>query len=103
LPLKLRLVSILLLVSFSFQQFSYAADLKPQEFNLFQKPQVHIKFPESVATVEDAWFSEESLRQNSGGQKINQPRLIYLLQDAHTNESGQINLSKTLDIILEKE
>jgi len=53
--LKLRSVSILLLVSFFVQQISFAAEIKPEEFNLFQKPQVHIKFPESVATLEDAW------------------------------------------------
>src|ERR1700690_2276865 len=99
--LKLRLVSIALLVSFFFQQVSYAAgDLKPQEFDLFQKPLVHIKLPESVAAIEDAWNAQDL---GDKRQATSDKKLIYLLQDAHTNESGQINLSKTLDILLKEE
>jgi hypothetical protein len=53
--LKLRFISSFLLISFFVQQISFAAEIKSEDFNLFQKPQVHIKFPESVATLEDAW------------------------------------------------
>ena len=88
----LKVVSTFLVHSFFLQQLSYAApDLKPVQLDLFEKPKVNFKLPESVASVEDAY------KAPSGNQ------LVYLLQDAHTNESGQINLAKTLDIILRNE
>ena len=47
--------------------------------------------PESIATIEDAY-------QVSGSDKT-----IILIQDAHTNNSGQLNVAKTLDLIFKKE
>ncbi len=47
--------------------------------------------PESVASIDDAWKS------SIGGGTI------YLIQDAHTNTSGQLNVAKMLDLILQKE
>ncbi|GEM_PF-291153 len=84
----LRVISSLLLVSFFFQDVSFAAiGLKPAEFNFFQKPLINFQIPPSVATVEDA--------VRLSGQKT-----IFLIQDAHTNESGQSNTAKALEIIL---
>ncbi len=90
--LKLRTISSFLLISFFCEQVSFAAaDLKPVKFDLFEKPGIHFKLPESIASVEDAWKAPAS------------DKLVYLIQDAHTNDSGQLNLSKTLDILLKEE
>ena len=90
--LKLRVVSAFLVLSFSFEQVSFAAgDLKPKQFDLFEKTSIHFKLSESIASVEDTYKAPDS------------DKLVYLLQDAHTNNSGQINLSKTLDILLKEE
>lgn len=88
-----HLISILILTSFLIEQASFAADLKPQAVNLFQSQKLNLsfQFPESVATIEDSWKSQDS------------DKTIFLLQDAHTNESGQINLSKTLDTLFKEE
>ena len=94
---KIRVVSLFVLISFSLEQFLFAAEIKPIQIDLFQKPIVHVSFPESVASVEDVWTPPGEDRTTKSAN------LVYLLQDAHTNESGQINLAKTLDTLLEKE
>ena len=93
-----KLVSLLLLHAFFFEQLAYAnPDLKPIEWKIVDDS--HEKslswarktlplIPESVATLEDAYHAP------SDG------RTVILIQDAHTNDSGQINIAKTLDIIL---
>ena len=99
----LRAISFILLQTFIAQQVSWA-DVTPSKTNIFSKPEVGLKIPASVARIEDAWKADKT---ESGTQStIHHPPstiLIYLLQDAHTNESGQYNLAKALDIILEKE
>ena len=99
-------LSTLLIISFLAEQFAFAAPgLSPKQINLFEKPVIHVKFPESIATIEDAWQSPPNA--SVGGQSDSRLRgndkLVYLIQDAHTNDSGQINLAKTLDIILRTE
>ena len=90
--LKVRAISTFLALLFSLEQVSFAAsELKPKSIDVFEKPAIHFKLPESVASVEDAWKAPGS------------DKLVYLIQDAHTNNSGQINLSKTLDILLRQE
>jgi len=117
----IRLMSFLVLTTFLIEQLSFAAELKPQAVNVFEtkKLELDFKFPDSIATIEDSWKARKTGgaclpdRQGSriadSGQDapskstIHQPpsnTLVYLIQDAHTNESGQINLAKTLDIIL---
>lgn len=88
-----RVFSALILISFLIEHTSFAAELKPEAVNVFQsqKYELGFKFPDSIATTEDSWKAPDS------------KKTIYLLQDAHTNESGQINLAKTLDILLDKE
>ena len=86
----LKAVSLLLVVSFLTEQLSFAAEeIKPLALNLFEKPSISLKFPDSVAQIEDTY--------EAGG------KLVYLIQDAHTNESGQLNLSKVLDTLLSQD
>ncbi len=90
--LKLRVLSTLLALLFSLEQVAFAAsEVMPKQFNLFEKPIIDLKLPESIASVEDSWKAPNS------------DRLVYLIQDAHTNESGQINLAKVLDILFSKD
>ena len=52
----LKWVSSLLVLTFFLQDVSYAAiDLKPAQFELFQKPLVNFQIPASVALVEDSY------------------------------------------------
>ena len=88
----LRVVSLSLAAAFLLQDFSWAAaELVPKAIDLFGKPKVTWSLPESVGTIEDAWNAPQGDKQ------------IVLLQDAHTNDSAQRNLSKVLDLILQKE
>ena len=109
-----RTASFLLLISFIVQELSFAApEFRPTEVKLFEKPSVKIAFPESVASVEDAWLAPVSLRAKRSNlsdeiasgtsSPRNDSRLVYLIQDAHTNPSGQINLSKALDHLFKEE
>ena len=100
---SLRFISAVLVFTFLFQEVLYAnPDLKPLKFDLFQKKDLSWargtipSLPESVALIEDAWRSEDR------GQKAEDRKTLILIQDAHTNTSGQFNLSKTLDILLQK-
>src|SRR3989338_4028341 len=87
----LKKISTVLVFSFAFQQISYAAPgVKPSQIDLFEKPSVHFRFPESIATIEDAYKAPQG------------DRMVILMQDAHTNESGQLNLAKALDVILKQ-
>jgi len=110
----IKLIASTVLFAFTLQQCVYAAPevIKPLHLNLFQKPLVDFKIPESIATIEDSWHpSLRGARQAfvAGDVAIPQQKdhstkkTIYLIQDAHTNESGQINISKTLDHILKQE
>ena len=116
--LFLKAASFTLLICFIVQDFSFAAgEIKPVALNLFEKPKVSLKFPDSVARVEDSFFFEQGPEGaasrstlEKGGSRLASlartrrlPRLVYLLQDAHTNTSGQINLSKALDHLLKED
>jgi len=54
-------------------------------------------FPDSIATIEDV-YDAGRVNLHSGEE-----RRIFLIQDAHTNESGQMNIARALDVILEAE
>lgn len=93
----LRKLSAILVCSFLLQDVTWATpDLKPIEWN---KKEDHISWakallpdiPESVATIEDAHKSPKA------------SKTLILIQDAHTNNSGQINVAKTLDLIFKKD
>ena len=84
--IRLKSLSLFLIASLIAEQLVFAApDFKPAQTRPFDKPTVDLRFPESVASVEDAW--------NAGAGA----RTIYLFQDAHANYSGQLNLSRALD------
>ena len=98
---KIRVVSYFLLLAFSLEQVSLAAEIHPGRVNVFQKPAVHVSFSASVASVEDAFMADR--KGSFSTLNASRSTLIYLIQDAHTNESGQINLAKSLDILLKEE
>ena len=98
--LFLRGISVLLLCSFLFQEVGFAnSDLlkitlqggAQAETSKAWARQLLPSIPESVATIEDAYKAPDS------------NKTIILVQDAHTNNSGQLNVAKTLDLIFKKE
>ncbi len=93
-PVKKLVKSISLALVFSFfsEQILFAyPDIQPYAWPASQKPPLTLSFPGSVALTGDFY------RAPSSG------KTLVLLQDAHTNPSGQLNLSKALDIILQSE
>jgi hypothetical protein len=87
----LKTISLALLLSFFVQEISFAdLDLKPiqwetekvrQQKDMAWAKKMLLPIPESVATIEDAWQGPSS------------NKTIYLIQDAHTNTSGQFNVA----------
>ncbi|MBI3252399.1 MAG: hypothetical protein HYZ52_03645, partial [Candidatus Omnitrophica bacterium] len=91
----LKSISLALIFSLLCEQIAFAnPELKPIEWPFRERPEIHFQFPASVARVEDAWVAPRARHDD---------KLFILIQDAHTNESGQINLAKALDIILQNE
>ena len=88
----LRIISSLLVYTFIFEQAAFANPdlLAPKKLDLFQKPKIDLKLPSSVASIEEAYIGST------------QNKTIYLIQDAHTNPSGQKNLAKTLEVLLKQ-
>jgi len=88
----LKSITVFLVGAFSLQQVAFAAPgVKPFNLSFFQKSPVSFKLPESVAKLDDSYKAPHS------------DKTLILIRDAHTNESGQINLAKALDIILQEE
>ncbi len=86
----IRVISAVLATTFLWNEIAFAApDFKPSQFELFGQAVVDLKFPLSVAAVDEVY--------KGSGEKT-----VILIQDAHTNETAQINVSKALDVILEK-
>ncbi len=90
---------MLLLCSFLFQEISYAnPDLKiiawggaDTENSKAWARKLLPAIPESVATIEDAYKAPDS------------KKTLILIQDAHTNTSGQFNVARALDLVLQKD
>ncbi len=63
------------------------------------------EIPESWGTIEQVYHSSSPCRRGSGldSRFCGNDKLIYLIQDAHTNESAQRNIAKILDRLTEKE
>ncbi|MBI3251794.1 MAG: hypothetical protein HYZ52_00545, partial [Candidatus Omnitrophica bacterium] len=113
----LKKVSLILVFSFFFEQLSFAnPDLKPLSFDFTNKDQklwaksVLPSIPDSVATIEDAWVAPHVIARRPQADeailtaKIASPsarndKLFILIQDAHTNNSGQLNTAKLLDLL----
>jgi len=94
-------LSVFLTQAFFFQQIVFAA---PGVFSPGRVPpavledralRLPFEVPESVAVIEDVYQAPDAVRD--AGQTV------YLLQDAHTNESGQANLARALDIVIRNE
>ncbi len=93
--LGLRSIAAFLVAVFCLQDIAFAnPEAKPIDWNLSKEvsrqwaKQVLPAIPASVATLEDAYRA---------GDKI-----VYLIQDAHTNSSGQFNVAKILETIVSK-
>ncbi len=88
----LRGIALTLATTFFLQQLAFAAPgLVPTQINLSTMPKISLELPESIALIDDAYVAKDS------------KQLIYLMQDAHTNESGQMNMAKAIDLILKQE
>ena len=73
------------------QSLSIAApEIKPSQILLFQAPLPSLEIPKSIATMGDTY------KGKSG-------KTLILVQDAHTNESGQMNIARALETILRQE
>ena len=92
----LRTVSLLLISAFFFQELAIAnpdlVKITPQGGAEAKNSKAWARkvlpaIPESVATIEDAYKADSN-------------KTVILIQDAHTNNSGQINVAKVLDLIL---
>ncbi len=93
---KLRVLSAVVAASFLVQDLSFAAiQMKPSELALFPKSIPSIELPRSVATVGESYQAD--------GRISGKDKTFILIQDAHTNESAQMNIARSLKTIIEKE
>jgi len=92
-----KAISFALAVSFLLQDIVFAdPDLKPISWQWNNEAHASKRWaksllpnlPESVVVIEDAWKAP-----------VSAGKLVYLIQDAHTNTSGQLNSAKTLDYL----
>ena len=90
--LYIRLIGFVLVLLLSVENFSLAAEIKPYSFtptkDLSWAQNLFSWMPDTVAKVEDAWKAQGS------------SQTVILMQDAHTNFSGQRNIAKALDLLL---
>ncbi|GEM_PF-4983688 len=89
--LVFRSISAVLTATFLLNDFALAASHVPAESALARPFALSVRIPESVALMED------SFRAAGSG------KTLVLVQDAHTNESCQLNTASALDAILDKE
>jgi len=86
---SLKGLSLALAMTFFLQQVILAAPtITPPSLFGPKSPQIQFRIPESIALIEDSYLAP------------NATKTIFLMQDAHTNDSGQINLAKALEHIL---
>ncbi|MBI2094785.1 MAG: hypothetical protein HYT89_01280 [Candidatus Omnitrophica bacterium] len=89
----LRSIASVLVAAFLIQDLAYA-NPDPDVTGIFPESALRIQFPPSVAVVEDVFLSEHRTPNSE---------LIYLLQDAHANDSAQRNIARAIGTILERE
>ena len=111
----LKGVSFLVVSALLSEQLAFAnPDLKPIPWGPNPKPLLTLELPKSIALIEDTWQASQSAvptgrqaERMAHSVKLttqdSRPKTIYLIQDAHTNESGQRNVAKALDLILGQE
>ena len=94
---SLRLVSAFVLVAMLCQDLAYAnPKIKSHLIQPLFSPKP-IPIPENIARLDDFWFaSASSMPRNDG-------LMVYLIQDAHTNLSAQMNIARALEILIQKE
>jgi len=90
---KFRAFASLLVVTFVMQEMAFAAPDLAGLPAFGGKPEIRFKLAPSVAEIEDSYKAP-----SGSGQKT-----VILIQDAHTNESGQLNIARALDTILRAE
>ncbi len=86
----IKFISLVLVQAFALQQCAFAAP----GLSLALKPSIQtqtFQIPASIASVDDIYQAKD------------QKKTIYLIQDAHTNESGQMNVSRILSHLFDKE
>ncbi len=90
---KLKWMALMVAVAFMGQELAVAAPvLAPSMPVAASKPEVGFVLPESVALIDDGFKAPAA-----------DAKTIFLIQDAHTNESGQMNEAKALAEILPSE
>jgi hypothetical protein len=86
----LRAIAAALIITFITQDMLWANPNALSGMRL-SPGKLHVPdIPVSVATV-------------SGSHAARSPKTLYLIQDAHTNESAQLNIAKSLDLLIRKE
>ncbi len=86
----LKCIASLIVACFTAQQFAYAAPgiANTSTSNI---PQViaplQLSIPQSIAAIDEVYQADAD-------------KTIILIQDAHTNESGQMHIAQSLDVIL---
>lgn len=88
---NLRPIAIAVTLAFGAEQAAFAAPVVSTIVPASLKPQINFSLPQSVAVVDDAYKAPGDTK------------LLILIQDAHTNDSGQMNVAKALSEILPKE
>jgi len=93
---ELKAIALAIALAFSLQQVAFAAPgIKSLRLPSLQKSPVGFDIPDSIARIDESYRAP---RTGAAPAKT-----IILIQDSHTNESGQMNAAKTLDIILSEE
>jgi HEAT repeat protein/serine/threonine protein kinase len=93
----IKLIAAVLVPAFLAQDLAFAApEFKAADLAFFKPSTVRFEIPRSVALIEDS-FQAVLRTPNSPRQTL------YLIQDAHTNASAQLNTAKALDLLLRKE
>jgi len=99
----LRLISLSLVVAFLSQDISYAAPLESMNVGAHGRMPLQQIIQNPSALEIPLQFSnlKEIYNANTAGAGSPRPYIIHI-QDAHSNYSGQLNLSKTLDTLIKK-
>ncbi|MFT7637016.1 MAG: hypothetical protein ACI9Y8_000785 [Candidatus Omnitrophota bacterium] len=92
----IKILSIVVLSAFCLQQLAMAVPGVPTH-TLAPTLPIIFNIPESVAILEDSYDSSRL------GQSQDDIKTIVLIQDAHTNQSGQLNIAKTITHIMNKD
>src|SRR3989338_29283 len=100
----LKSTALTLILCLVFQDFLYASPEVPSLadglLKLAQFSPAVPKITESVAVIEDRYSATGG---SAFGGKMRSQKTIYLIQDPHTNPSGQKNISKVVEQLLESE